>query len=130
MEQELVIGGFTDPEGARVGLGALLLGVHDGNGRFVYAGKVGTGFTQKTAKDLRKRLGALERKTSPFTEPPKGIRNAHYVSPELVAQIAFSEWTPDGKLRHPSFRGLREDKPAKEVVREIPKRVSDVVPRR
>jgi bifunctional non-homologous end joining protein LigD len=115
--QELVIGGFTAPRGSRTDLGALLVGHFDG-GRFRYAGKVGTGFTHATLRDLAERLAPLVRETSPF-EPEKGIpRAATWVEPELVAQIAFMEWTSDGRLRHPSFLGLRFDKPAREVVRE------------
>ena len=117
--QELVIGGFTAPRGSRTDLGALLVGHFDG-GRFRYAGKVGTGFKRETLRDLSERLAPLVRETSPF-EPEKGIpRAATWVEPELVAQIAFMEWTSDGRLRHPSFLGLRFDKSAREVVREAP----------
>jgi len=120
LEQEVVIGGFTDPEGTRVGLGALLVGVYDGKGRLVYAGKVGTGFTEKMLQDLRRQLEAREQKTSPFTAGTGRPRHAHWVKPELVAEVAFTEWTSEGHLRHPTFRGLREDKPAAQVVRENP----------
>jgi DNA ligase D-like protein (predicted ligase) len=117
--QELVIGGFTAPRGSRTDLGALLVGHFDGD-RLRYAGKVGTGFTRATLRELSERLAPLRRETSAF-EPEKGIpRAATWVQPELVAQIAFMEWTPDGRLRHPSFLGLRFDKPAREVVREAP----------
>ena len=117
--QELVIGGFTAPRGARTDLGALLVGHFEAE-RFRYAGKVGTGFTRATLRELAERLAPLARESSPF-EPEKGIpRAASWVEPELVAQIAFMEWTPDGRLRHPSFLGLRFDKPAREVVREEP----------
>jgi len=117
--QELVIGGFTAPRGSRTDLGALLVGHFVGD-RLRYAGKVGTGFTHATLRDLSERLAPLARDSSPF-EPEKGIpRAATWVEPELVAQIAFMEWTPDGRLRHPSFLGLRFDKPAREVVREEP----------
>src|SRR5258706_1708484 len=126
-EQEFVIGGFTDPEGARVGLGALLLGVHGKKGALEYTGKVGTGFTQKVARELRTRLGRLETKKPPFAERPKGLARVHWVRPELVAQVVFTEWTPDGRLRHPAFRGLREDKSAREWVREESKAVEEVV---
>ncbi|MGH7823275.1 MAG: DNA ligase D, partial [Candidatus Binatia bacterium] len=120
--QELVICGFTDPEGSREGIGALLVGVHDAAGKLVFAGKVGTGFTQKSARDLRSRLEAIERKTVPLAERPPGWlgRNAHWVEPKLVCEVAFTEWTDDGKIRHPSFQGLREDKRPAEVVRERP----------
>jgi DNA ligase D-like protein (predicted ligase) len=115
--QELVIGGFTAPRGARTDLGALLVGHFDGD-RLRYAGKVGTGFTRATLRELSERLAPLVRETSPF-EPEKGIpRAATWVEPELVAQVAFMEWTPDGRLRHPSFLGLRFDKAAREVKRE------------
>jgi bifunctional non-homologous end joining protein LigD len=115
--QELVIGGFTAPRGSRTDLGALLVGHFEGN-RFRYAGKVGTGFNRATLRELAERLAPLIRDTSPF-EPEKGIpRAATWVEPELVAQIAFMEWTPDGRLRHPSFLGVRDDKPAREVTRE------------
>jgi DNA ligase D-like protein (predicted ligase) len=117
--QELVIGGFTAPRGSRTDLGALLVG-HFEDDRLRYAGKVGTGFTRATLRELSERLGPLIRETSPFA-PEKGIpRAATWVEPELVAQIAFMEWTADGRLRHPSFLGLRFDKPAREVVREHP----------
>ncbi|AMY08266.1 putative ATP-dependent DNA ligase YkoU [Luteitalea pratensis] len=115
--QEFVIGGFTDPQGAREGLGALLIGHHE-DGRLVWAGKVGTGFTTRSARELRTRLDQLVQETSPFTPPPRGAAGAHWVRPELVAEVAFTEWTEGGKIRHPSFQGLREDKPAKSVVRE------------
>ncbi len=117
--QELVIGGFTDPEGSRQGIGALLVGHHLG-GALRYAGKVGTGFTVAAARALRARLDPLVVRVPPFTPPPTGRlgREAHWVKPVLVAEVAFTEWTTDGKVRHPSFQGLREDKRAEEVVRE------------
>jgi len=117
--QELVIGGFTAPRGSRTDLGALLVG-HFAGDRLRYAGKVGTGFSRATLRELAEALAPLVRETSPF-EPEKGIpRAATWVEPELVAQIAFMEWTSDGRLRHPSFLGVRFDKPAREVVREEP----------
>ena len=116
--QEVVIGGWTEPSGSRTGLGALLVGVHEKGGALVFAGKVGTGFTDKVLRDLRRRLGALEQDAAPFSPKPKGVGAAHWVKPELVAEVAFTEWTGDGKMRHPSFQGLRADKPAREVVRE------------
>jgi bifunctional non-homologous end joining protein LigD len=115
IRQELVIGGFTDPEGARQGIGALLVGHYEG-GDLIYAGKVGTGFTQKLAIGLRAKLDALARPTSPFAGKPP-LRHAHWVEPELVAEIEATEWTGNA-LRHPVFKGLRADKPAREVVRE------------
>ena len=116
--QEVIIGGFTDPQGRRAGIGALLLGVHD-DGKLVYAGKVGTGFSDAQARELRRRLDALETKTSPFAGRPPRASRAHWVRPTLVAEVDFTEWTPDGRLRHPVFKGLREDKPAREIVREV-----------
>ena len=118
--QELVIGGYTDPDGARAEFGSLLLGVHDRDGRLVYAGRVGTGFDHATLKNLGARLRKLERRASPFSAdgPRPPGRGAHWVKPELVAEVAFTEWTRDGLLRHPAFQGLREDKPAARIVRE------------
>jgi DNA ligase D-like protein (predicted ligase) len=117
-EQELVIGGFTAPRGSRTDLGALLLGYHD-DGALRYAGKVGTGFTRATLRDLAARLEPLRAERSPFAEEVRE-RDVTWVRPELVAQVGFSEWTRDGRLRHPRFLGLRDDKPAREVVRERP----------
>jgi bifunctional non-homologous end joining protein LigD len=115
-EQELVIGGYTAPRGSRSGLGALLLGHFDA-GHLRYAGKVGTGFTRATLADLVERLEPLRRERSPFADD---VREPHvtWVEPRLVAQVGFSEWTRDGRLRHPRFLGLRDDKAASEVVRE------------
>ncbi|MFB3902763.1 MAG: DNA ligase D [Acidobacteriota bacterium] len=118
--QEFVVIGFTDPSGGRKGLGALLLGVHNEERKLVFAGKVGTGFTERSLKELKSRLSSLEVDTPAIVDPPKGAaaRGVHWVSPKLVAEVAFSEWTQDGQLRHPSFQGLREDKMPGEVVRE------------
>lgn len=115
--QELVIGGWTDPGGARTGFGAILVGYYDDD-RLIYAGKVGTGFDEKTLRSLHARLRALAQAEPSFANPP-GERGAHWARPELVAEIAFTEWTRDGRLRHPAFLGLRDDKPANQVVREI-----------
>jgi bifunctional non-homologous end joining protein LigD len=116
--QELVIGGWVPGEGRRRNrIGALLVGFHE-DGDLRYAGKVGTGFTEKSLDELAKRLAPLERKTSPFKGPHKPPKGAIFVKPDLVAEIEFTEWTPDRMLRHPSFKGLREDKPAGEVVAE------------
>jgi bifunctional non-homologous end joining protein LigD len=120
LRQEFVIGGFTDPEGAaRDAIGALLVGYREA-GALRFAGKVGTGFTNASARALRRRLASLAANESPFTPRPAGSlgRNAHWVRPELVCEVAFTEWTQDGKIRHPSFQGLREDKRAVDVVRE------------
>jgi bifunctional non-homologous end joining protein LigD len=116
-EQELVIGGFTDPQGARSHFGALLVGYYEG-GDLHYAGKVGTGFTHVTLADLHARMLPLERDAPPFAGRPPVRKGAHWLKPKLVAQIGFSEWTSDGKLRHPRFLGLRTDKKARDVVRE------------
>jgi bifunctional non-homologous end joining protein LigD len=118
-EQELVLGGFTAPKGSRTEFGALLVGYYD-DGALRYAGKVGTGFDQATLRELGARLREHEQEESPFERfkpVPPGTR---WVRPELVAQIGFAEWTRDGRLRHPRYIGLREDKPAREVVREVP----------
>ena len=120
--QELVVGGFTDPQGGRVGLGALLVGYFErGFVDFVFAGKVGTGFDTKLLLDLRARLDALEIPKPPFTRAiglPR--KRAHWVRPEIVVQVAFIQWTVHGKLRHSRLLGVRSDKPAREVVREMP----------
>ena len=116
--QELVVGGFTEPAGARTGFGALLLG-HYESGALKYAGKVGTGFDETTLRRMRDGLNQLERPTSPFAQPVRE-RGAHWVEPVLVAEIGFTEWTRDGMLRHPRFLGLRQDKKPTDVVRERP----------
>jgi len=117
--QELVVGGFTDPQGGRVGLGALLVGYFEGDD-FVFAGKVGTGFDTKLLRELRARLDAIEIAKPPFTKAIGLPRvGAHWVRPEIVVQVAFIEWTVHGKLRHPRLLGVRTDKQAREVVREI-----------
>jgi DNA ligase D-like protein (predicted ligase) len=117
-EQELVVGGFTAPKGSRIELGALLVGYWD-DGRLRYAGKVGTGFGRETLRDLAARLAPLHREDTPFADSPR-LRNATWVEPRLVAQVGFTEWTRDGRLRHPRFVGLREDKDPRSVVREVP----------
>jgi bifunctional non-homologous end joining protein LigD len=118
-EQELVIGGFTAPQGSRTDFGALLVGYWEG-GRLSYAGKVGTGFDRATLETLGRRLRELERDEPPFADVHPIPRGTHWVDPELVAQIGFAEWTRDGRLRHPRYLGLRDDKPARDVVRERP----------
>ena len=115
-EQELVIGGFTEPQGSRSTFGALLVGYYD-NGILVYAGKVGTGYSEDTLRTLGAELAALEQVDSPFSEVING-EGIHWVKPRLVAQVGFSQWTQYGMLRHPRFLGLRRDKAAKDVVRE------------
>jgi len=118
--QELVIGGYTEPCGSRQGFGALLVGYQE-EGKLRYAGRVGTGFDDETLRSLRDRMDRLEREQCPFEAgghiPEKGV---HWIRPRLVAEIGFTEWTRDGRLRHPRFLGLREDKAAGEVVRESP----------
>jgi ATP-dependent DNA ligase len=116
--QELVVGGFTDPQGARVGLGALLVGYYEGDD-LVFAGRIGTGFDTKLLLELRARLEASEIAATPFTRAVGLPRlRAHWVRPELVVQVGFIEWTVNGKLRHPRLLGVRTDKTAREVVRE------------
>lgn len=121
LEQECVIAGFTDPEGTRSGFGSLVLGVYEG-GTLVYAGNVGTGFDVATLKRLSEKLRAIETATPAFTRPPKTRTEVHWVKPKLVAQVRFTEWTNEGSMRHPTFLGLRDDKPARDVKRELPQR--------
>jgi DNA ligase D-like protein (predicted ligase) len=116
-QQEFVIGGYTEPRGHRIGFGALLVGYYR-DGQLVYAGKVGTGFDTETLQRLGRKLAELETATSPFAGDGLPRRDAHWVKPQLIAEIAFTEWTPQGRLRHPRFLGLREDKSPEEVVRE------------
>jgi len=118
--QEFVVGGFTDPQGTRVGLGALLVGYYQQQD-LVFAGKIGTGFDTKLLLDLRTRLDALELPSSPFTKA-KGLPRlrAHWVRPAIVVQVAFIEWTVHGKLRHPRLLGVRFDKNPRDVIRESP----------
>lgn len=120
--QEMVIGGFTDPQGSRSGFGALLIGVYEPDGTLRYSGKVGTGFNDRVLATLRRKLDALVQDSTPFANPPRGFeaKGVHWVKPKLVAEVAFTEWTQDGTLRHPAFQGLREDKTATDVVRERP----------
>jgi bifunctional non-homologous end joining protein LigD len=117
-EQEFVVLGWTDPHGARSGLGALLVGYHE-DGELRFGGKVGTGFSERDIAMLTGRLHPLER-SAPTVADTKGLstKGVHWVRPELVAQVGFSEWTPDGKLRHPRYVGLRDDKRPEQVIRE------------
>jgi bifunctional non-homologous end joining protein LigD len=119
--QEFVIGGYTDPQGSRTGLGALLLGVYE-NGRLRYAGRTGTGFDESRLADLAKRLGALETRKPPFDDPPNGAdaRGVHWVRPKLVAEVSFAQWTKERIVRQAVFHGLRADKPAGEIGYEKP----------
>ncbi|MDX3905288.1 MAG: DNA ligase D [Pigmentiphaga sp.] len=118
--QEFVIGGYTDPKGSRTGLGSLLLGVYDEHGRLRYAGNVGSGFSQRTLESLKKRLDELATPHSPFEQNVAGAGKAHWVRPELLAEVSFAEWTGGGHVRQGVFRGLRADKPADAVTREEP----------
>ncbi|MDQ6784869.1 MAG: non-homologous end-joining DNA ligase, partial [Actinomycetota bacterium] len=117
--QELVIGGWTDPSGSRSGFGALLLGYYDDGDALRYAGKVGTGFNEQQLRTLRAQLDERGVARSPFADPVP-LKGAHWARPELVAGVSFTEWTAEGRLRHPSFTGLREDREPKEVRRESP----------
>lgn len=132
LEQEFVIGGFSNPQGSRKHFGALLVGYYEKN-KFLFAGKVGTGFNETSLRALYRELDKIRIPDCPFANLPekKGdryspgltaseMRKCHWVQPKLVAQIRYTEWTRDGKLRHPVYLGLREDKSAKEVVREMP----------
>ena len=116
--QEFVIGGYTDPKGSRTGFGALLIGYYDGDGRLVYAGKVGTGFDTALLTSLGQTLAGLERPTPAFGQGSLPRAGVHWVEPRLVGQVAFSEWTTAGQLRHPRFQGMRRDKDPAAVVRE------------
>lgn len=118
--QEFVIVGYTDPQGTRTGLGALLLAVHDKAGRLVHAGNVGTGFGQATLTSLTRQLKALATVRSPLADPSGVEGRPHWVKPELIAEVTFGEWTRSGRIRHAVFHGLRADKPAAEIVRERP----------
>jgi bifunctional non-homologous end joining protein LigD len=118
LRQEFVIGGFTEPEGSREGIGALLIGYYDDEGALVYCGKVGTGFTHAFAREIRKRLDAIATSKVPFAETPPEAARARWVRPELVGEVQFTEWTNDGTLRHPSFQGMRADKKPRDVRRE------------
>ncbi|MBT2322002.1 DNA ligase D [Variovorax paradoxus] len=118
--QEFVIGGYTDPKGSRIGIGSLLLGVHDGKGDLVYAGKVGTGFNDRSLADMLKRLQKIGIDQRPFKNPTEDERSAHWVEPRLVAEVSYAEWTAGGHIRHGVFHALRSDKPARAIVREKP----------
>ncbi len=126
LRQECVIGGWTEARGSRKYFGALLLGIYDAKKRFVYVGSAGTGFDADKLREIFKQLKPFERATAPFANPPKTDTPAHWVKPELVAEIRFSEWTRDDLMRHPVFMGLRVDKPARSVGRERPAHTADV----
>jgi bifunctional non-homologous end joining protein LigD len=124
-QQEFVIVGFTEPHGDRVGFGALLLGFYS-EGDLVYAGEVGTGFDEDTLVKLRERLDDIKRKTSPFDRGDPETNEVHFVTPKLVCEVAFTEWTDEGRLRHPRFKGLRRDKDPKEVHKEDQSQAADI----
>jgi bifunctional non-homologous end joining protein LigD len=119
--QEFVIGGYTDPKGARQWLGAILVGYYDSERRLCYAGKVGTGFTAGTLRALHSSLSRLERDAPPFQRGKPPRPGAHWTEPRLVAEIGFAEWTSDGLLRQPRFEGLRDDKDPAEVIKQTPR---------
>ncbi len=123
--RELVVIGYTAPAGKRAGLGALVLGVHETgkHGALRFVGKVGTGFDAKTLTSLRRRLWPLARATPPVAGAPR-VPRVTWVEPDVVCEVGFTEWTKDGALRHPTFLGLREDKPSDDVVRERPVRAA------
>ena len=119
--QEFVVGGYTDPQRSRVGFGALLLGYYDSDGSLVYAGKVGTGFDNQTLRALQATLAGLEQDHSPFGGGQRpGTRGVHWVKPQLVGEVGFSEWTDAGELRHPRFQGMRDDKDPRDVSARCP----------
>ncbi len=120
--QEFVIGGITAPQGARSHFGALLLGFYDRRGRLIYCGRVGTGFTAKSLKELAEKFAKLKQDQNPFYDLKKSykLKTVTWIKPKLVCEVEFSGWTLDGRLRHPSFQGLRLDKAAKSVVKESP----------
>lgn len=122
--QEFVIGGFTDPKGSRSGIGSLLLGVHAADGSLQYAGNVGTGFSERTLAELREKLETLATNESPFANARSIVKKAHWVQPKLLAEVAFAEWTQQGRIRHAVFHGLRADKPPRQITREEPKRLA------
>jgi bifunctional non-homologous end joining protein LigD len=117
LRQEFVVGGYTAPQGSRTGLGALLLGVHDADGKLRYAGNVGSGFDNQTLRDLKARLSKLHSDCCPFAELSSAVKG-QWVKPQLLAEVAFSEWTAGGRIRHGVFQGLRTDKPARQIIRE------------
>jgi len=124
--QEFVIGGYTEPQGAREGIGSLLLGVYDEKGALHYAGNVGTGFDEATLTDLRRRLDSLQVEHSAFAGKAGGVRKPLWVRPELVAEVSFAQWTSAGAIRHSVFHGLRSDKKPADIVREHPQKAASI----
>lgn len=127
--QEFVIGGYTEPASGRKGFGALLIGVFGPEGKFAYCGRVGTGFNKRSIVEISERLRKIETPSPSFNNPPGGpeAKGVHWVAPELVAEVEFTQWTKDGVLRHPSFQGLREDKDPKEVTFENPQKLKEAI---
>jgi bifunctional non-homologous end joining protein LigD len=123
--QEFVVGGWTDPQGSRTGIGSLLLGIHDEAGHLRFAGGVGSGFDQKTLAAVKAALAAIPAEQTPFFEKPRDVRG-HWVQPKLVAEVSFGEWTPDGRVRHSVFHGLRDDKDPGTISREQPATLDEV----
>jgi DNA ligase D-like protein (predicted ligase) len=123
-EQEMVVGGYTDPQGSRIGFGSLLLGFYK-DGKLMYAGKVGTGFNDHFLETFSARLEKIGTKKNPFSNKKEVARDEHFVKPIYVAEIGFEEWTKDNKLRQPRFLGIRDDKNAQDVLQEIPQ---DIIP--
>jgi bifunctional non-homologous end joining protein LigD len=128
--QEFVVGGYTEPRNSRQHFGAILLGYYDDDGRLVYAGHTGGGFSARSLADLFRRLGPLEQARSPFTTVPRTNERAHWVKPALVVEVRFNEWTSEGKLRQPIFVGVRDDKEPEDVRREAPPAVGGAKRRR
>lgn len=124
--QEFVIGGYTEPQGSRTGIGSLLLGVHDAQGKLHYSGNVGTGFDSKTLNSLKQKLDAITSAESPFAEKTGIGHKAHWVNPKLIAEVSFAEWTKTGRIRHAVFHGLRADKAAQAITREQPLHLHDI----
>ena len=122
--QEFVIGGYTDPQGSRTGLGSLLLGVHGEDGTLRYAGNVGTGFSQKRLAELHAQLQKIKVSKSPFANPKAIEKKPHWVEPRLIAEVSFAEWTHEGRVRHAVFKGLRSDKPPHDIRQEKPEPMS------
>ena len=125
MKQELVIGRLYNPQGSRTDFGALLVGYYE-KGKLKYAGKVGTGYSEDTLQMLGKKLRALDSKKCPFTDYDLSSKTVHWVKPQLVAEFEFAEWTNMGRLRVGRYKGLRDDKPAKDVVKEVPKAIANM----
>lgn len=122
LSQEFVVGGYTEAKGSRYGFGALLTGVYDKKGRLLYTGRVGTGFNEETLKQVWERLKRTKAQRPPFINPPSGpeAKGVHWTRPGLVVEVEFGSWTRDGVMRHPSFKGIRDDKPPAEVLKEEP----------